>query len=85
MEHQAAVSELFMNRCLFGEVPDFSREAAGDALLSGGEELRQLDADVSVVVDQSAVFGARRGPAERALRPEERARAMAYAEEPPSE
>ena len=85
VEHQAAVSELFMNRCLFGEVPDFSREAAGDALLSGGEELRQLDADVSVVVDQSAVFGARRGPAERALRPEERARAMAYAEEPPSE
>ena len=86
VEHQAAVSELFMNRCLFGEVPDFSREAAGDALLSGGEELRQLDADVSVVVDQSAVFGASGvGPAERALRPEERARAMAYAEEPPSE
>ena len=86
VEHQAAVSELFMNRCLFGEVPDFSREAAGDALLSGGEELRQLDADISVVVDQSAVFGASGvGPAERALRPEERARAMAYAEEPPSE
>lgn len=86
VEHQAAVSELFMNRCLFGEVPDFSREAAiGDALLSGGEELRQLDADVSLVFDQSAVFGARRGAAERALRPEERARAMAYAAEPPSE
>jgi hypothetical protein len=85
VEHQAAVSELFMNRCLFGEVPDFSREVAGDALLSGGEELRQLDPNVSVVLDQSAVFGARRGAAERALRPEERARAMAYAVEPPSE
>ena len=69
VEHQAAVSELFMNRCLFGEVPDFSREAAGDA----------LGADVSVVFDQSAVFS------ERALRPEERARAMAYAVESPSE
>lgn len=85
VEHQAAVSELFMNRCLLGEVPDFSREVAGDALLSGGEELRQLDPNVSVVFDQSAVFGARRGAAERALRPEERARAMAYAVEPPSE
>ena len=80
VEHQAAVSELFMNRCLFGEVPDFSREMAGDAPLSGSPEvLRQLDANVSAVFGQSAVFS------ERALRPEERARAMAYAVEPPSE
>ena len=91
VEHQAAVSELFMKRCLVGEVPDFSREVGGDARLEM-EQLRQLDAGAAAVDGVSdSVFGAgdaaaRRTAAERALRPEERARARAYAaREPPSE
>ena len=91
VEHQAAVSELFMKRCLVGEVPDFSREVGGDARLEM-EQLRQLDAGAAAVDGVSdSVFGAgdaaaRRTAAERALRPEERARARAYAaREQPSE
>jgi hypothetical protein len=89
VEHQAAVSELFMNRCLVGDVPDFSREARAEALAM--DELRQFDADAAAVAGTASVFGAgaaeaQREAVERALRPEERARALSYAaEEEPSE
>ena len=89
VEHQAAVSELFMNRCLVGDVPDFSREAGADALAT--DELRQFDADAAAVAGTASVFGAQAAEAqreavERALRPEERARALSYAaEEEPNE
>ena len=84
VEHQAAVSELFMNRCLVGDVPDFSREAGADALAT--DELRQFDADAAAVAGTASVFGAeaaeaQREAVERALRPEERARALSYAAE----
>jgi hypothetical protein len=89
VEHQAAVSELFMNRCLVGDVPDFSREVRAEALAM--DELRQFDADAAAVAGTASVFGAgaaeaQREAVERALRPEERARALSYAaEEEPSE
>jgi hypothetical protein len=89
VEHQAAVSELFMNRCLVGDVPDFSREVRAEALAM--DELRQFDADAAAVAGTASVFDAgaaeaQREAVERALRPEERARALSYAaEEEPSE
>ena len=83
VEHQAAVSELFMERCLFGDVPDFSREVGGDARLET-EALRPLEAGGAVVAGSTSVFGAgaaaaARTAAELGLRPEERARALSYA------